>query len=217
MNHIKSAKTCAAMVAAGFLISCTAPGSAGGSAAADAGRAGPASGTVVDVDGNVYRTVTIGRQTWMAENLRVTKDPAGDPIVSYCYNDDPADCETHGRLYTWEVAMNGATAEGARGICPDGWHIPSDAEWVELFEYLGGEDAAGEKLSIDGSTGFDALLEGGADFRGNYLYRGEYSMFWSSTEVGEERAYHHSVDSDGKASKFAAMKGARIAIRAIKD
>ena len=167
----------------------------------------PVSDTVTDVDGYVYRTVTIGSQTWMAENLRVTCDPSGNPITSYFYDDDPANGARYGRLYTWDVAMNGSTAEGAQGICPDGWHIPTDAEWYELFNHLDGEALAGAHLKPGGSTGFDALLAGGADFRGNYVYMGEFALFWSSTEVSDERAYHHSVDADDACGRFAAMKG----------
>ena len=72
-------------------------------------------------------------------------------------------------------------------------------------------------LKLGGSTGFDALLGGGADFRGNYVYRDEHAIFWSSTEVSDQRAYHHGVSKAGACDKFAAMKGARIAIRCIKD
>jgi uncharacterized protein (TIGR02145 family) len=86
-----------------------------------------------------------------------------------------------------------------------------------LFESLGSETARGKELHVGGSTGFAALLSGGADFRGTYLYYGELAMFWSSTEVNEERAYHHHVAQDGDRGRFAAMKGARISVRCVQD
>ncbi len=76
---------------------------------------------------------------------------------------------------------------------------------------------ASAELVVGGSTGFDASLDGGGDYRGNYLYRGEYALFWSSTEVKKERSYHHSVSADGELDKFAAMKGARMYVRCVED
>jgi len=102
-------------------------------------------------------------------------------------------------------------------ISPEGWHLPSNKEWKALIEYLGGEAVSGKKLLEGGASGFDALLAGAADFRGNYLYLGTYAIFWTSTEANEERAYHQGFRKDGKCDLFAAMKGARISIRLIKD
>ena len=115
--------------------------------------------TVSDVDGNVYRTVTLGTQTWMAENLRTTRYPDGSPIPritdqpgwnalevtsqAYCwYDDDSArHAETYGALYTWAAAMNGAASSeavpsGIQGVCPAGWHLPSNNEYTILVNYL---------------------------------------------------------------------------------
>ena len=72
---------------------------------------------MVDIDGNKYKTIQIGTQTWMAENLKVTRDRSGGPLVTYCYLDRDDFCEEFGRLYTWEVALEAA---------PQGWHIPSE-------------------------------------------------------------------------------------------
>jgi uncharacterized protein (TIGR02145 family) len=174
--------------------------------------------TVVrDIDGNEYRTATIGEQVWMAENLRVTRSPSGQPITSFYFNDDSVGYATCGRMYTWEVVMDGAEEEAVQGLCPDGWHLPSDADWTKTFEFVQGEGTGGTGLLAGGSTGFDALLCGGADFRGNYLYFAELELLWSSTEVSDERAYHHHIASDGELGRFAAMKGARIYVRCIRD
>jgi uncharacterized protein (TIGR02145 family) len=87
-------------------------------------------------DGKVYSTTTIGNQTWMAENLNYESTSG-----SYCYDDAPANCDTYGRLYTWAAAMGGAassstTPSGVQGVCPDGWHLPSDDEWETLSNYV---------------------------------------------------------------------------------
>ena len=169
---------------------------------------------VLDIDGNSYPIVRIGEQVWLASNLEVTRMPAGEPIKSFFFNDDSLRYTGRGRLYTWDVAMNGSSEPGAQGICPDGWHLPTNEDWMRLFEYVG---RAGAELLGGGSTGFEASLDGGADYRGNYLYRGEFALFWSSTAVNEERAYHHSISKDGELDKFAAMKGARIFVRCVGD
>jgi uncharacterized protein (TIGR02145 family) len=108
-------------------------------------------GQVVDRDGNVYRTVKIGPQWWMAENLRVTKAPDGSPITSYAYNNDEDMALVYGRLYTWQTMMNGSTDRGAQGISPAGWHIPSLEEWQVLTDSLGGNEIAGGKMKEPGT------------------------------------------------------------------
>ena len=112
---------------------------------------------VKDIDGNVYPTVTIGSQVWMAKNLETTRYPDGTPILlvdtipawdalnesskAYCwYGDEIKNKDTYGALYTWAAAMNGAESSdakpsGVQGVCPTGWHLPSDAEWTEREEY----------------------------------------------------------------------------------
>ena len=174
-------------------------------------------GTVKDIDGNIYKTVKIGNHWWMAENLKVTKTSEGTPIQSYFYMDDSVKYSKYGRLYTWPVTMNSSTKDYAQGIAPDGWHIPSKAEWDELVTTLGGVEQIGEKIRVGGSAGFDAYLSGGADFNGNYLYFEKYAMFWSSTETGEDRAYHMGIDANNKYEEFAAKKGARIHVRCVKN
>jgi len=104
------------------------------------GNGEPGAG-VTDIDGNFYPSVIIGNQEWMAENLRVTRDANGNDITRYCYNNDVTNCDLYGGLYTWHTVMNGATSSNTnpsnvQGICPTGWHVPSDAEWTELVDYV---------------------------------------------------------------------------------
>ena len=112
---------------------------------------GPSQPTT-DIDGNVYKTVKLGNQVWMAENLRTTRYADGTPIplgtessydVAYRYHpsDYSAYVADYGYLYNWAAVMNGsasseANPSGVQGICPDGWHVPSDAEWTELTNYV---------------------------------------------------------------------------------
>ncbi len=96
---------------------------------------------VTDIDGNEYVTVIIGNQEWMAENLRVTRDADGNNISRRCYDNSPTNCELYGGLYTWNTVMNDehfswSNPSGVQGICPDGWHVPSILEWLQLGDYL---------------------------------------------------------------------------------
>ena len=123
-----------------------------------------------DRDGQTYKTVKIGEQWWMAENLNYryiqqTYNGGVKDSSSYCYNDDPANCAKYGRLYLWSAAMDSAgiipgnSANGCgyekdcnlgnvkvRGVCPEGWHLPDTTEWNALFDAVGGKETAGIML-----------------------------------------------------------------------
>ena len=161
--------------------------------------------TCIDIDGNVYETVQIGDQLWMAENLKVTHYNDGSEIPTgysnsewgwldmgayAVYDDDPVNADVYGNLYNWY------TVDDSRGICPDGFHVPSDEAYTILIDYLGGTSVAGGKMKETGlehwyspnagatnESGFTGLPSG---FRywadGNYYYMGEYNYFWTSSE-----------------------------------
>lgn len=185
---------------------------------------------ITDIEGNIYHTVEIGDQTWMKENMKVTKSPEGDEITSYCYNDNIDNQSTYGRLYTWDVAMNGSVTEMAQGICPDGWHVPSDGEWQELEMFLGmtrqeadmvntwrGE-GIGTALIKGGNSGYEAILAGRRDNNGNYSLLDQYEYVWTSTEYGSYawRRCLSSMDSRvGRWNTF--PKTYAFSIRCIKD
>lgn len=112
-----------------------------------------------DIDGNVYTSVKIGTQTWMVQNLKVTKYRNGDPIPTLdrdaltwgdlttgAYSNFYDNSSSSGRLYNWYAV------DDSRGLAPEGWHIPSNEEWNVLFEFLGGESVAGSKLKEKGTT-----------------------------------------------------------------
>ena len=175
-------------------------------------------------DGQTYKTVTIGTQTWMADNLNYETEN------SYCYDDDPSNCSKYGRLYTWAAAMDSVgtwTTNGkgcgynktcsptypVRGVCPEGWHLPSYDEWNTLFTAVGGvqdEDyayrwnGAGTVLKSTGgwyndgngtdAFGFSALPAGVRYNDGNYDFEGYTAYFWSSTEGSSYYAYSMGMD-----------------------
>ncbi|MFW9973269.1 MAG: FISUMP domain-containing protein [Candidatus Odinarchaeota archaeon] len=139
--------------------------------------------TITDYDGNVYSIVTIGDQTWMAENLKTTHysdgtlieyslgfdDLSDDSTKRYFYYDDDSTyVENYGFLYNWYAAVRGirgstTNPSNIQGVCPSGWHVPSKAEWTELISYVGENSV--ELLLPGGWTGFDALLGGvGGDY-----------------------------------------------------
>jgi len=128
---------------------------------ASAGGSGTCFGIeTVDYGGQTYNTVLIGEQCWLKENLNIGSrvDGADDQtddeeIEKYCMDDLESNCDIYGGLYQWDEAMDYNTNEGAQGICPDGWHIPSNNEFTTLSTYLGGENIAGGKMKTTGTTG----------------------------------------------------------------
>jgi len=160
------------------------------------------------------KTVTIGDQEWMAENLNVVKFRNGDPIPhaqtdeewqqagengqpAWCYYDnDPANGKIYGKLYNW-YAVN-----DWRGLAPEDWRIPSDEDWLKLIKLLGGEDVAGGKLKATDTTywqspnngatnetGFTALPGGYRGTNGTFFSIGGYGYWWSATEYDTSNAW----------------------------
>ena len=151
-------------------------------------------------DGKQYRTVKIGNQVWMAENINYKPKDGWVFKKSFCYDDNENNCEKYGRYYTWEVV---------RKVCPVGWHVPSDIEFGILINVAGGRSAAGEKLKskngwkkevdVEDSFGFSAFPAG---FRSFDLWNGKRFMdfgsvafMWSSTEKAKNWAETNSSDA----------------------
>jgi uncharacterized protein (TIGR02145 family) len=169
-------------------------------------------GTVSDIDSNSYATIKIGTQTWMAENLKTTKynDGTSIPMIdnnnawinlttgawSY-YNNMPSNNNIYGKIYNW-YAVN------TTKLCPQGWHIPTDAEWTILTDYLGGESVAGGNMkSVTGwnspntgatnGSGFSGL-PGGFRFKsGIFKNISNYAFWWSATEYDANYALNRSL------------------------
>ncbi len=198
-------------------------------------------GTMTDQDGNIYKTVTIGTQTWMAENLRTTKYNDGTDIPNITDNDEwialttGAYCNyknttnvdtiaTFGRLYNWYAASTGKLA-------PAGWHVPSDAEWTQLTAYLGDPSIVGSKLKEKGTlhwnspnngatneTGFTALPGGCRDDDGKFYIFGIYGGWWSSIESTTTYSKNRSMDYDVSTFGIGSNnKKVGFSVRCVKD
>jgi len=151
-------------------------------------------------DNNTYRTAHIGEQIWMAENLNHgTRIPSGiEPdnggfVQKYCLDDSESKCYTYGGLYSWDEMMAYSTTPGTQGICPSGWHLPTDEEWKQLEMHLGMSQAdadiqgsrgtdQGAQLQVNGSSGFEALMGGKRTPQGATAEEGAYTSFWTSTD-----------------------------------
>ena len=154
-------------------------------------------------NGQTYKTVKIGTQTWMAENLNYKSDN------SWCYENNAANCQKYGRLYTWERAMT---------ACPDGWHLPGDNEWQTLYDYVyanNGEERVSTSLkSVRGWWRYEDLATGGTDrfgfsalpagyrdyhdYDGYFDDDGIYANFWSATEYGSTFANYWRLSYAGE-------------------
>ena len=195
--------------------------------------------TVTDIDGNVHTTVKIGNQTWMAENLKVTHYRNGDPIPTgfsdeewaslnvgaYCfYDDDPKNIEVYGNLYNLSSVIED------RILAPNGWHIPTHQEWLELVDYLGGAGIIGGILKEKGvdlwnrpnrgalnEVGFAARPGGDRGSDGNYSCIGSEGIFWSTTK---NYCFHSNGPnllymSEGNPKTWIGLRG--FSVRCIKD
>jgi uncharacterized protein (TIGR02145 family) len=187
-------------------------------------------------EGQTYKTVVIGTQTWMAENLNYKVDS------SWWYANSADSGARYGRLYTWASAMKlpdscnivscaSQVQSKHQGECPSGWHIPSDAEWSTLATYLGGAAAAGSKLkstsgwSYDGVTGngtdsygFRALPAGNRLDHGSFYNVGRYARFWSSSElVANDAWYRYLYMGDDGLYRNHYFKKYGYSVRCLKD
>ncbi len=161
----------------------------------------------VNYGGKTYLTALIGTQCWMTQNMNIGTRIAGvsnqtdnGMIEKYCYSDLDANCLTDGGLYQWNEAMQYSTTIGAQGICPNGWHIPTDTEWKTLVEYAAGTPGceistgwqcspAGSHLSSytlngDNSTGFSGILAGWRGTNGLFNNRSSVVNMWASVASG---------------------------------
>ncbi len=191
-------------------------------------------------DSKSYDTVLIGTQCWMAENLNVgtltagtnnqgTDCPSAAAIEKYCYSNSEASCTTYGAFYQWNQAMCGSTTAGSTGICPTGWHVPTDTEQHTLDAYLatgtcnaarsGSYDCspAGTSLKSGGASGFQGLLAGHRATNGTFAGQGTFDYFWSSTESSTNAWYRNLNSGQTGVPRNADTKAYGFSIRCLKD
>ncbi len=177
---------------------------------------GSAQSSVTDIDGNSYQTVDIGSQTWIKENLKVTHYLNGDVIPTI--TDDAqwinltsgATCNYHNVASDYGKLYNFFAVSDPRGLCPDGWHVPSDLDWTTLIVYCGGEGTAGSVLKESGTThwsapnagttnesGFTALPGGWRWYvSGSFSGQGDAGTWWSSTASNNDESYTREMYYD---------------------
>ena len=213
---------------------------------------------VTDIEGHHYDAVQIGSQVWMAQNLRThryadstfiphSNYTNGGQLQLYYPNNDTNNVEEYGYLYNWKAAVHGETAgsdanpSGIQGVCPDGWHLPSDAEWMQLTDYLiqhhisCGDDATsiakalasstgwkasyaecavGNTPEYNNTTGFSARPAG--TFTDGYVHFGEYARYWTTTSPDVScywGIYYHSA----VVGKGFADRGEGLSVRCVRN
>lgn len=189
----------------------------------------------------MFKSGFFGKQEWALSNLDVVCFANGDLIpevrrredwvlanterrAAWCYyNNDPATGILYGKLYNW-YAIN-----DERGICPPGWHIPSDSEWRELIELLGGYKSAGKIMKSlnlwenaksigTNESDFNILPSGYRNFYGDYFFLNQHAYFWSSTQHHSHLAWYHSVDFFiDDVLRYYNVKGNGFSCRCVKD
>ncbi len=213
--------------------------------------------TVTDIDGNVYNTLSIGNQCWMKENLRTTKYADGTAIASgsststtVAYYYSLSGNFNNGKLYNWKAVMrnsssSAANPSGVQGICPNGWHVPSDAEWNQLTDYVSSQSqyycsnnpeniakalastsnwnsssatcAVGNTPSNNNATGFSALPAGYYRNDG-YSVSGDYAYFWSATESSSSNAYSRYLRySNATVNRYGTNEYYGSSVRCVRD
>jgi uncharacterized protein (TIGR02145 family) len=213
----------------------------------------PSSGTFTDIreGGHVYKFVTIGSQLWMAENLAylpsVSPPSSGSTTSPYYYvygyegtslisAKATSNYSTYGVLYNWSAAMDGASSSssnpsGVQGVCPSGWHLPSDAEWTELTDFLDGEGVAGGKLKEAGydhwyspntdatdEKGFTALPGGYRDLGGSFINIGYDGSWWSGTEYDATIAWYRFMSYDiAGVDRYNYYREVGFSVRCVRD
>ncbi|MPL81719.1 hypothetical protein SDC9_27649 [bioreactor metagenome] len=192
--------------------------------------------TVTDSDGNIYNTVQIENQCWMAENIKVgtfinsTVGQTNNGLTEkYCYQNDPGNCDTYGGLYQWDESMNYTSAPGSQGVCMEGWRIPMYGEWVELINHLGGASLAGGPLKEVGIVHWNSPNTGatnlsnftalpGGHYHEDYSGIGTSGIFSSSTEYDISQSYYFTLKyNNTNVANYGGYKTSARSVRCIKN
>jgi uncharacterized protein (TIGR02145 family) len=176
-------------------------------------------------DNQQYPTINLGSQCWMAANLNfgfqilaTSMQRDNCRVEKYCLNDIPANCTTLGGLYQWDEMMQFAAVAGIQGLCPPGWHIPSENEWNTLFNLYISNGFAGAPLKTTGYSGFNAFLNGIRFDNRVWNFDTFATFLWSSTSQGPYKAWAHAMNSfNPSVSYYPANRSNAFYIRCIKN
>lgn len=184
----------------------------------------------INYKGKVYNTVQIGTLCWLKENLNLGTMISGNTpqlnngvIEKYCYNNDENNCEKYGGLYQWSEAMAYSQVEGGKGICPEGWHIPTYNELSILYYVNGGVTLSPDGQGTGGTiatnpSGFSAIASGIRSSDSEFLYLGEFINFWSSKFDGMNGPFNYNINfTRGYAVLSSNPGNAGLSIRCVKD
>jgi uncharacterized protein (TIGR02145 family) len=171
-------------------------------------------------DGKTYRTVKIGTQVWMAENLNYQTNKSlylnYETDASWCYDNEASNCAEYGKLYTWNMAIS---------ACPAGWHLPTYEEWRKLVTLVSGEDSASAKLKSKppnwngtDESKFSALPGGYRATDGSFFNLGSRGYWWTAAEYYASYAHYRSMDSFyAHVGEFKFSKGSGFSVRCLRD
>ena len=176
-------------------------------------------------NGMVYSTVSIGNQCWISSNIN-----SGTPILSqvvqtdnciiekYCFQDNPANCIAYGGLYQWDEMMGYEVTSAGQGLCPPGWHVPTESDWSALFDVYLGNSRAGYDLKDNYINGFRELQGGVFYLNTTWSFSEFAAIFWSSTKTGQDKVLTHGMNSiDHSVSLYPSSKANSFPIRCLKD
>jgi uncharacterized protein (TIGR02145 family) len=178
--------------------------------------------TLTDVRDNMtYPTIPIGTQCWMATNLKF-----GSLVVKTLHQRDNCIPEKYqsgiisqeSAVYQWDELMNYTTTPSGQGLCPPGWHVPSEPEWLALFNFYSGYGFAGSALKNGGFSGFNALFPGVMHQNTIWSFDNFATMFWSSTPHGIYKAWAHGMNSfNPSVSYYPSLRSNAFSVRCLKD
>ena len=196
--------------------------------------------SVADYDGNIYSSVKMGNKIWMAENLKTTHYSDGTAANYLAYDLKDSLSNIYGYLYKWQDAMHNDSSSnsnpsGVQGVCPSGWHLPSEAEFEDLIHFVGGDSLGGGALKEFGTYHWNVPNKGASNFskfnalpggmfvgfiQGQFMfdYLGEYANFWSCTEADSTHSYNIALHYNNEGIwKVANTKELYFSIRCVKD
>jgi uncharacterized protein (TIGR02145 family) len=182
--------------------------------------------TLTDIrDNAVYPTVAIGVQCWMASNLIYGSTIPSTSVQRdnctperYCFGDNSANCTSQGGLYQWDELMQYTAAAGAQGLCPPGWHVPTENDWMILVGNFAGLGFAGDPIKTTGYTGFSANFWGLGHKNTTWDWPTWVTMFWTSLSDGPGKAWAHGINSmDPSMSSYPGARSNAFPVRCLKD